>query len=297
MVAAIQKCSVQSAVNGNDGARHVGRPRRGEEADHVPDFARCAEASQGNGLEVLARGAVGVDLADPRGVDPSGGDRVDRDPLWAELPGECLRPADHTRPHDVGEREVVDRLLHGARGDVHDAAVRALAEVGEAQPREPDRRQKEQLDGFLDERVGQVDTSGPRRSARVVHEHVDPAEGLDRLLDEPLQVGRVRDVAAHAERSEAVGLAVERLAAPREHRDVRSLSGKRLGDTEPDPFRCTADDRGAASEAEVHQVVSTPTTSRTAAVDSSSQPRSSSVRSSSTICSIPAAPSLTGTPM
>ena len=60
--------------------------------------------------------------------------------------------------------------------------------------------------------------------------------------------------------------------------------------------RCRAirtNDRGRSQ----HYVVSTPTTSRTASADASNAVCSSSERSSSTICSMPAAPSFTGTPM
>ena len=68
-----------------------------------------------------------VDLADPLGVDAPRGDRVDGDPLRAELARERLRPPDHAGTDGVREREVVDRLAHGARGDVDDSSRRGSA--------------------------------------------------------------------------------------------------------------------------------------------------------------------------
>ena len=51
-------------------------------------------------------------------------------------------------------------------------------------------------------------------------------------VDEPLEIGRVRDVAADGERADPLGLALEHVAAAGEHRDVRALVGERLGDRE-----------------------------------------------------------------
>ena len=60
-----------------------------------------------------------------------GRDRVDRDPVGADLAGEGLRPADDSWAHGVREREVVDRLAHRARRDVHDPSVPAAAQLRE----------------------------------------------------------------------------------------------------------------------------------------------------------------------
>ena len=136
------------------------------------------------------------------------------------------------------------------------------------------------------------------RAARVPDEDVDAAERLQRALDHGAERARVGDVAAHGERPDAIGLALQHLSPAREHRHVRAFPGERLGRREPKPGRRSADDRGAALEPEVHRYVfKTPTTSRTASADSFSIVCSSSVSSSSTISSTPPAPSLTGTPM
>ena len=166
-----------------------------------------------------------------------------------------------------------------------------------AEADEPHRGEEQELHRLLDLLVRGVERRRARRPAAVQDEDVDAAERVHRLLDELLEVPRVRDVAADCERAEPVGLALEDVAAAREHRHVRALACERLRAAEADSGRGAADDGGAAAEPEVHQVVSTETTSRTASAEAASASRSPSSRSSSISCSIPPAPSLTGTPM
>ena len=85
--------------------------------------------------------------------------------------------------------------------------------------------------------------------AAVQDEHVDAAEGAHRRLDEALEVLRDRQVALDGERAEPLRLALEQLAAPREHRDVRAFGGEGLRDREPHAGRGTADDRPSARRA------------------------------------------------
>ena len=79
-----------------------------------------------------------------------------------------------------------------------------------------------------------------------------PSEGLDRPLDEPLEVSWHRDVAADGEGAQPVGLALEHVAPAREHRDVRAFLGQGFGDAEPDAGRRAADDRRPSLEPEIH---------------------------------------------
>ena len=81
-----------------------------------------------------------------------------------------------------------------------------------------------------------------RRAAAVVDEDVDASERFDRLLDEALQVLRVRDVAANGERSEPLRLSLELVPAAREHGDVRALRAQRLGGRQAHPGGRAADD-------------------------------------------------------
>ena len=81
---------------------------------------------------------------------------------------------------------------------------------------------------------------------------VDAAESLDRLLDEALEVVRDCHVAADGEPAEPVRLALEGVAPPGEHGDIRALAGERLCDPQPDARRRAADDRRAAVEPEIH---------------------------------------------
>ena len=151
-----------------------------EERDDVADLARRAEAAERDRLQVGLGRAVRIHLADALGVDPAGRDRVDGDPLRAELARERLRPADHARADGVREREVVGGLLHGARGDVDDAARAAPLEMRQAEPRQPDDRDEQELDGRLDLLGGEPDRGRPRRPAGVVDQDVDAAEARRR---------------------------------------------------------------------------------------------------------------------
>ena len=60
------------------------------------------------------------------------------------------------------------------------------------------------------------------------------------------------DVATDSECAEPVGLALQDVAPPREHRDVRAFLGQCLGDAETDARRRAADDGRPAFELEVH---------------------------------------------
>src|SRR5262249_33324277 len=91
-----------------------------------------------------------------------------------------------------------------------------------------------------------------RGAAAVPDEDVEPAEGFNGAIQGGGEVARVRHVAAHGKRADAVGLAFEQLPAPSEHRDVGPFGCERLGRREPETGRRAADDRRAPLEPEVH---------------------------------------------
>ena len=121
-----------------------------------------------------------------------------------------------------------------------------------------------------------------RRASAVPHEDVDAAERGNGLPDDRLEIARIRDVTAHGERTDPIRFALQHVTPPREHGHVRAFARQSLGRREAETGRCTAHDRSAASETEIHGYeVSKPTTSRTAPADSFSIACSSSFRSSS----------------
>ena len=73
-----------------------------------------------------------------------------------------------------------------------------------------------------------------------------PPNASQRLLHEGVEIARVRDVTAYGERADAVRLALEHLAAPREHGHVCAFAGERFRRRQPKAGGCAADDRGAA---------------------------------------------------
>src|SRR5204862_5354343 len=113
-------------------------------------------------------------------------------------------------------------------------------------------REQEQLDRILEVLVCDLDRGSGWWATAVVDENVDPAERLDRRVDEPRQRAGVADVAANGERAEPLRLPLECLAAAREHRDVCAFLRQRLRDSEADPGRRAADDRRPTVESEVH---------------------------------------------
>ena len=117
---------------------------------------------------------------------------------------------------------------------------------------EPDCRDEQQLDRLLDRLLVDGERRRSRRAAGVVDDDVDAAECLDRSLHEPLEVAGDRDVAADGESAQPIGLALEHVAPPREHRDVRAFLGQGFGDAEPDAGGRAADDRRPPFEPEIH---------------------------------------------
>ena len=87
---------------------------------------------------------------------------------------------------------------------------------------------EQQRHGLLDELGRELGRRCPLGAAAVEDEHVQAAEGAHRRLDEALEVLRDREVALDGERAEPLRLALEHVAAPREHRDVGPFGGEGL---------------------------------------------------------------------
>ena len=119
-------------------------------------------------------------------------------------------------------------------------------------PDERDVRREQERHGLLDALGREPDGGSGRWAAAVEDEHVEAAERTDRRLHEALEVLRDREVALDGERTEALGLALEEIAAPPEHRDVGALGDELLGHREAHPRGGAADDRRATGEPEVH---------------------------------------------
>ncbi len=228
-----------------------------------------APASDRDRFQVGFRRSFWVELRESRGLDAARRDAVHRDAARAELAGERLCPAVDTGPHGITEREMLSRFFRGKRGEDENSTASALHEIGQAEVDQAHGREEEQFDGLL-ERLGADRDCRPRRwTAAVPDEDVDAPERLYRLPHDGLEIARVRDVAAHGESADSVGLALEHVASPREHGHVCAFGTQRLGRRQAEPGRCAADDRGPAFETEIHGYESSrPTTSRTAPADS-----------------------------
>jgi hypothetical protein len=86
-----------------------------------------------------------------------------------------------------------------------------------------------------------------------VPDDVDAAERLQREIDEPFQVRRVRHISSYGERPQAVRLEFELLPAAREHRHVRALGDERIGRCEAQTGGGAGNDRRPAAQTEIHR--------------------------------------------
>ncbi len=126
-------------------------------------------------------------------------------------------------------------------------------------------------------------------AARVVDdEDVERPERLPRRRDDARGCVRVREVRLDVRLQ--VRIRIVRAPAVREDLRAGLLQPARDREADARAARDAGDERAS-------QVVRTETTSRTASEEAFSSCCSFSSRSSSTICSMPAAPSFTGTPM
>ncbi len=130
--------------------------------------------------------------------------------------------------------------------------------MGKAEVREPHGREQQELDGALDGFVGELDGRRARWAAAVVDEDVDPSEGLDRRLDQALEVLRVRQVAPDRQGAEPLCLSFQEVAATGEHGDVCAFGRESFCDREPHPRRGAADDGRATAEPEIHATRGAP---------------------------------------
>jgi len=124
--------------------------------------------------------------------------------------------------------------------------VAAPLELGETELGQANDREQQKLDRALDVVIGEPNRRAPRWPAAVVDQDVDAAEGGDSSLDEPFEVGRVRDVPSHRERAEPFRLTIEQIAPASKHGHVRAFAGERLRCREPHAGGCAADNRGPA---------------------------------------------------
>ena len=143
-----------------------------------------------------------VDVLHPVGVDVARRDRVDGDAVRALVLRQRLRPAGHAGPVDVRQQQSLVRLLDGGRGDVDDPTAAALAQLGQRQPCQAERRHQRQLPGRAPALVVEVLEPAGGRPAGVVDDDVDLAEPLERAVDGRTQrVGSVESPATASARA------------------------------------------------------------------------------------------------
>src|SRR5437773_915853 len=209
---ALKEGPLRSAVDDDRLSADVGRARRGEKADDVPELARLAPAAKRDVGEHLGGRSFWVEVGQPIGGDAPGCDAVDRDATRSKLARERLQPAADGRPEGVGEREMLGGLLRGDGRDREDAPGRALLQLRQAKVHEANERLEHQLERLLERVWRHVRAAARRRATGVPDEDVQAAERLERLRDGALEIARERHVAADGERADPVRLALEHVA-------------------------------------------------------------------------------------
>ena len=119
------------------------------------------------------------------------------------------------------------RALARGRGDVHDSAPAALGHGRDGGAHQPHRRHHVQLPSRLPVLVGHVGELSPLRLAGVVDHHVELAEALGRLGDDPLGRVGVGDVERERRRLAAFGARPRRPRSPAPPRRGRRAGRRR----------------------------------------------------------------------
>ena len=166
-------------------------------------------------------------------------DRVHQDAAPGVGFGVELRKRELGRLGDGVLGHVARRALAGRRGDVDDPAPAALGHGRDGGAHQAHRRHHVQVPRRLPVLVGNVGELSPLRLARVVDDHVELAEALGRLGDDPLGRAGVGDVERERRRLAALapsfgGGIRQLLFAAGDQEDRRTLFAKALCDVKPD---------------------------------------------------------------
>src|SRR6266849_665089 len=207
-------------------------------------------------LALLLRGKLGV-ADEPVGPEAPGKDIVDRDVVRDRFAGEARDEAGEAAARAVRERELRDRRLHRARGDVDDAPEALRDHPVHRGLDQLDRRQHVRADGFQPLLARELAEVPRRRAARVGDEDVRLRAGGERR-DAALFAG---DVRRHGDYGRAGGGAdlirglLQRLALARDQGDAAAFARERGRASPPEPLACAAYERGLAANFEVHDLL------------------------------------------
>ena len=132
------------------------------------------------------------------------------------------------------------------------ATVPGAFEVREAERRQAHCGDQQQLDRGLDRLLVHLEGGVRGGPPELLTTMSMPPKASSVLSTSRSRSPGTRDVAANGERTQPLSLALEDVAPPGEHRDVRAFLGERFGDAEADAGGRAADDRRPSFEREVH---------------------------------------------
>ena len=148
---------------------------------------------------------------------------------------------------------MIGRLLRGERGDRDDAAARRSPRGAGGRGGTGGRRAGTAPRCACSSVSGVTAVAGPGVGPPEFQTSTSmPPNALTVVSTARSRSLRDRDVAAHGERADAVGLALEQVAPAGEHRDVRSFGGQGLRRREPEPGRGARDEGGTPLQSEIH---------------------------------------------
>ncbi|EMP77871.1 cell wall surface anchor family protein [Burkholderia pseudomallei MSHR1043] len=262
----VSKCAgIRAAVEQPVLPGDVARMDTAEERARRAELVRRAEALRRNFLRApraqLVDGRAlrlrrrGERRRDPVGVEEARQQVVDRHVVLGHLAREPRDEAREPRARAVGQREHVDRRLHGRARDVDDAPEAARDHPVDARADQLDRREHVRLERANPVVVREIAEVARRRAARVRHENVRLRACGERRR---APLGR-RDVARDgrhvgARRRANIGRGgLERLARARDDHEPRALGGERLRATAPKPLAGRAHERGPSCDSQIHE--------------------------------------------
>src|SRR5258706_5862492 len=260
----LERAGVVAAIDQKILAGEVARLCAAKISAVVAEFLGGAETAGGTAflaraLELLGRLALllGVELevrAQAIGPHRARQQVVDGHVVAHGFPRQAGDEAGEAAARAVGQAELGDRRLDGARGDVHDAPELALDHAVEHRLDELDRRQHVGIDRLQPSGAVPFAEVPRRRAARVVHQDVGRGAGFQRLLSALVR----GDVAGQRRHFHAEGFTYflgrrfERFLPARGDDQVDAFARERHRAALAEAFRGGAHERRFAANSEIH---------------------------------------------
>ncbi len=192
---------------------------------------------------------------DPIGLEAARQDRIDAN-LGRGFLRQRLSHRDHSRAQGVRQHKIVDRLMCGDRGEVHDRAATA-SQRGKGGAGQADGAHQHQVDRIGPRGVVQLGNAAQDWSARVVDEHFEAAQGRRRPLDEVAALVSLPEIGDSCDDvmtllTKAFGGGTDALLVARRDDDATTLRGQRPGGRKSEATAGCRHQRAPSSQSRFH---------------------------------------------